>query len=416
MWQNFRGGAAVHFLELEGTSWESLVGRHAGAELSAKFLSEFMLEPVVEVDGTKKQIVSGASAGAKGALFRASLLYLSSHGWLGGFARGDENPGYPAALPRPAAGIADDPREPYIPINAYFVVGKFDAGGRAFSGPEWIILAQCSTLNETTWAMWARVMARSAPQVRGILGYEEASPAAVASISIATSFVTHLKNEKTFYEAWRAANTGQNWAALVHEHAMGDTLDGWAARKALGGRDLSSYLGSTSRAPKQVKVVDLPPPYRARVFHHFSAAYGGSTSEITPDVLDSADAGLFDGSEYRVEITHLTGGKIRQVTVQWIHIRDTFGQFDLDAIFSSYSAVGAGASVSTEDPKVLVADFATPASQVEITFTARDAKGLRASGLEGHHAYLWPRIHATGDGLANQQYDAKTRGLVYYGV
>ncbi|WP_437658527.1 hypothetical protein [Sorangium sp. So ce1182] len=416
MWQNFRGGAVVNFPELKGTNSEKLTGRHAGAELSAKFLSEFMLDPVVEVDGAKKQIASGAAAGAKGTLFRASLLYMSSHGWLGGFARGDMNPEHPAALPHPTAGITDDPREAYLPISAYFVAGKFDAAGRAFSGPEWIILAQCSTLNNTTWAMWARVMARSAPQVRGILGYEEASPAAVASISIATSFFTHLKSKKTFYEAWKAANAGQNWAALVHEDAMDDTLEGWAARKPLGKKDLSSYLGSASRAPKQVKVVDPPPPYRVRVFHTLSAAYGGGTFEIRPDVLDSTDAGLFDESEYRVEITHLSGGKISQVKVQWIHIRETFHQFNLKAIFSSFSALGAGASVSTKNPKVLVADLATPASKVEVTFTARDTKGLHASGLEGHHSYLWPRVHVTGDGLADQQHDAKARGLVYYGV
>ncbi|KYG07630.1 hypothetical protein BE21_28375 [Sorangium cellulosum] len=414
MWQSFRGGAAVDFPEFKGTSYEKLVGRHAGAELSAKFLSEFMLDPVVEVDGARKQIVSGASAGAKGTLFRASLLYMSSHGWLGGFARGDMNPGHPGALPLPTAGIVDDPRQRYLPFNAYFVVGRFDVAGRAFRGPEWIVLAQCSTLNNTTWAMWARVMARSAPQVRGILGYEEASPAAVSSIPIATSFFTHLKSKKTFYEAWKAANTGQNWAALVHEDAMGDTLDGWAARKALGGKDLSSYLGSASRAAKQVKIVDPPPPYRVRVFHKLSAAKGGSTFEITPDVLDRMRAWLLDESEYRVEITHLAGGKISQVKVQWIHIRDTFKQFDLKTIFSSHSALGA--SVSTKNPKVLVADLAVPATTVEVIFTAKDKNGLGASGLAPDHSYLWPRVHATGDGLADQQYDVKARGLAYNGV
>ncbi|AGP33699.1 hypothetical protein SCE1572_03815 [Sorangium cellulosum So0157-2] len=36
----------------------------------------------------------------------------------------------------------------------------------------------------------------------------------------------------------------------------------------------------------------------------------------------------------------MAGGKISQVKVQWIDIRDTFTQFDLKAISSSYSALG----------------------------------------------------------------------------
>src|SRR3712207_7738123 len=41
-----------------------------------------------------------------------------------------------------------------LPIYPYFAIGKLDANGKAFSGPEWIVLAQCSTANVNTWAMW----------------------------------------------------------------------------------------------------------------------------------------------------------------------------------------------------------------------------------------------------------------------
>lgn len=411
MWQNFGGGAPIPFPHLGG-SRATLLGRHAAAELGAGFIASFMVNPVIEIDGAKKHIASDA-ASTKGTLFRASLLYLSSHGWLGGFAKGDQLQPHPGALPASAPGVADDPTKEYVPAAAYFVIGKLDVGGRVFAGPEWIILAQCSTLNNTTWAAWARVMARSSPQVRGVLGYEEASPAAVASISIADSFFTNLKAKMTFYEAWKAANKGQNWAAIVHRDAMGDTLAGWAMKPALSGKALSDHLASASKASTQVKVADPPPPYGVKVFHQRKAV----KREISPDVLDTAAAFLLPNDDYTVEITPLAGTDISQVTIQWIHIRDTFTQFDLTKLFSGFSTTGSGVTLSRKKPKILVADYATAQSaKVEITFTAQDAAGLNASGLEAHHSYLWPRIHVTGTGLADVQFDVKARGIGYYGA
>ncbi|WP_437571091.1 hypothetical protein [Sorangium sp. So ce542] len=410
MWQGFRGGTPVAF-PLTGGRRVQLLGRHAAAELSAKFIASFMVNPAIEVDGPKRHIASDATS-TKGTLFRASLLYLSSHGWLGGFAKGDELQPYPAASPASAPGVTDDPRSAYVPMAAYFVIGKIDASGKGFSGPEWIVLAQCSTLNNTTWAPWARVMARSGPQVRGILGYEEASPAAVASISIADSFFNNLKAKMPFYEAWKAANRGQNWAAIVHKDAMGDTLAGWAKRPPLSGNALSDYLGSASRAPAQVKIDDPPPPYGVRVFHRS----GSSGAEITPDVLDSYTAFLIADDEYRIVISPPSGGDITRVKVQWIHIRDTFQQFGLDRLFAQIVASGSGVTVSRKDPKVVVADYAAAQTgAVEITFTATTEERLRASGLAAHHSYLWPRIHLTGKGMADVRLDMKTRGIGYYG-
>ena len=409
MWQNYARGLPVLF-PLLPESRSILLGRHAAAEVGAGFVSAFMVNPVVEIDEKKRHIASTA-ASTTGTLFRASLLYLSSHGWLGGFAKGDQLQPFPGALPAPIAGIADDPRKEYVPVSAYFVIGKLDVGGKAFAGPEWIILAQCSTLNNTTWAMWARVMARSSPQVRGVLGYEEASPDANASIAIADAFFNNLKAKMTFYDAWKAANPGQNWAAVVHKDAMADTLPAWASKKALTGTALSDYLGSASRAPRQVKVVDPPPPYGVRVF----LVASGKRLEITPDVLDSI-AMLLPDLDYVVELTPPAGGDFTQVKVQWIHIRDTFTQFDLDKIFVGFAATGAGVKVSRKNPKIVIVDYPTPRkTAVELTFTAQDAEGLGKSGLAAHHSYLWPRIHATGAGLADVQLDVKTRGIGYYG-
>lgn len=267
MWQNYGGASGVRFPALAGGTGTTLFGRHAAAEESAGFMSSFFIDPVIQIDGATKQIVSGESAAAKGTLFRASMLYVSSHGWLGGFSRGNQLPALPTALPKPPTGATDDPTMEYIPMAPYFAVGRLDAGGKSFQGPEWIILAQCSTVNVNTWAMWARVLGRSSPQVRGILGYEEASPDANAAIAIADSFFRNLKKKQTFYEAWTAANPGQNWAIIVHKDAMNDTLAGWTSRPALTGTSISDYLGSASKARVQVKIDDPPLPYAIRIFH-----------------------------------------------------------------------------------------------------------------------------------------------------
>lgn len=410
MWQNYGGGKPMSFANI-GSDRAQLLGRHAAAERAAGFISSFMVDPVVEIDGARRHIASGTSS-TRGTLFRASLLYLSSHGWLGGFAKGDPLAEHPDALPAAQPGVAYDPRWGYLPFTAYFVIGKLDVQGKAFAGPEWIILAQCSTLSNTTWAAWARVMARSNPQVRGVLGYEEASPAHVPSITIANSFFANLRAKMSFYDAWKAANKGQNWAALVHRDAMGDTLPGWSVRPALAGKEIVDYLGSASRAMKPVPIVDPLPPFGVRVFHE----NGVSRLEVTPDTLDTETADLLPNEAYTIEVTPPPGGDITQVTVQWIHIRDTFKQFDLDRIFADFRATGSGLKLSLEPPTVLVADYATPqTTKVKLRFIAASAEKLQVSGLEAHHSYLWPRIHLTGTNMPKTRFDVKSRGIGYYG-
>lgn len=412
IWQNHGGASGISFPEFSGTPRATLFGRHAAAEESARFMSSFFIDPVVQVDGTTKQIVSGESATATGTLFRASMLYVSSHGWLGGFSRGDELPALPTALPRPPAGASDDPTEKYVPIHPYFAIGRLDAEGKRFQGPEWIVLAQCSTANVNTWAMWARVMARSSPQVRGILGYEEASPDANASIAIAGSFFENLKNKKTFYDAWTAANPGQNWAAIVHKDAMSDTLAAWASRPALTGASISHYLAASSKAKTQVQVDEPPLPYSIQIFRESDSF----TWEITPATLDGPNALLRSTDDYRVELEIPGGGKtISRVKIEWIHIRDTFKQVIRSKVFPKIAEADPSATVDASDAKVVVVDYPTPVTRAKITFTAGSDAQLSASGLEAHHSYIWPRIKVTGTGLTEEKVDMKTRGVNYFG-
>ena len=56
MWQNYGGPTGVAFPEFAGTDRATLLGRHAGAEESARFMSSFLIDPVIEVNGKIKQL------------------------------------------------------------------------------------------------------------------------------------------------------------------------------------------------------------------------------------------------------------------------------------------------------------------------------------------------------------------------
>ncbi len=154
-----------------------------------------------------------------------------------------------------------------------------------------------------------------------------------------------------------------------------------------------------------------PPPHGARVF----LVSRGTRHEITPDVLDSV-AMLLPDLDYVAELTPPPGGDLIRVKLQWIHIRDTATQLNLDKVFNAFAASGAGVTLGRKNPEILVADHAKPRkTAIELTLTAQDAAGLARSGLEAHHSYLWPRIHMTGTGITDVQFDVKTRGIGYYG-
>lgn len=431
MWREYKdpsGSPVVRFRDPGAGEDFRLVGRHAAAELSARAVTPIMLQPAVEIIGTRRQIASDYAPDGQNPVYRASLLYISSHGWLGGFSMGnairdwnDARPVPPVYAPADDGGtvpVGDDPRNMFWPQRKYFVIGQMDALGQAFFGPEWIILAQCSTVNDATHAMWARVLARSFPQVRGVLGYEEASPAAYASISIADTFVDRLQRGETFFEAWKAANHGQNWAAIIHKDALGDTLSNFAKRPPLRGQTTQSYLGGASRAPKLAPVSDPPAPFFVRVFNE-TAADPGARGEVTPATLDHPTAELAAGTRYRVVI-ELPGGVISQIKFQWIHIRDTFKQFALASLFKNIYVDGRpDARLDLSDPKTVKLTLAPTDSAVSICFEAQDHQKLDTSGLEAAHSYIWPRVYLSGTfagstrPASDVKYDFKDRGLLY---
>jgi hypothetical protein len=380
-------------------------GRHTAAEESAEAMEAFILQPSVQVDEVGVgSILAGKSLHANATVFRASFLYLSSHGWLGGFMKGNELDAYPAAKPDQAKGK-------YVPFHSYFQIGRVDSSGEAFRGPTWIVLAQCSTVNTATWAMWARVMARSSPPVRGILGYEESSPEAGAASGIAHSFFAALRAKKDFLSAWRSANAGQLWAALVHKEAHKDTLVSFPTA-SLPPSTLADYIGYVPSIPKGQVIEDPAPPFKVQLFRvRHKGLADESLVEVRPDTLDEGQSMLEGGGWYVVRLS--ATNPFSEASIRWVHIRVTYReQFAPARLFTGASTPAAGVTVDLKGPQAITAKMQKAVTSLEITLQAQTAAKLQSAGLEAHHSYLWIAA-ATKSPL--QSHDFKTIGLLYMG-
>jgi hypothetical protein len=403
-----------------GTVWEvppkgvmpvrRTYGRDTALEQSAKMIQDFLLAPAVRIDRDGSAALLGnRELRADDRVFRASLLYVSSHGWLGGFMRGEEPNHWPQAEPEQA-------REGQMPYHKYFVVGEVDKKGLAFSGPSWIVLGQCSTLNSATWAMWARVMARSDPPVRGILGYEESSPEARASIGIAVSFFRELRSGKSFLEAWQIANAGQHWAAIVHADALRDKLDPFPTGR-LRASALDDYFGYLPSKGDSKRVEDPPPKFRTELFR--IKDYGlttESTTEVTPDTLDQGQATL-QGDIHPYYVLRFSADRpFIRAAVRFVHIRLTYKrQFRVSQLFTEVTSRTPGARIDSSDGSRIAIVLASPGTSAEILVKATSWEALRTAGLDPSHSYLWPDAYLTVANGEDLRHQFLTIGLSFTG-
>ena len=379
-------------------------GRHTAAEQSAAAMEEFILKPSVQVDSGFGSILSGNTLKEGATAFRASLLYVSSHGWLGGFMKGNQLDEFPEAQPAEA-------RASYVPFHTYFQIGRVDVSGRAFEGPVWIILAQCSTINTATWAMWARVMARSSPPVRGILGYEESSPEASAAVGIADAFFASLRLKKDFLSAWRSANAGQHWAAIVHKDAHKDTLVSFPEH-SLPASTMGEYVGYVPAAPKGQAVADPPTPFKLQLFRvRHKGAADESMVEVRPDTLDESQANLSADGNYVVRIS--ASAPFSEASIRWVHIRTSFAQqFKPAQLFAGVASSTPGVAVDLKGSQTITAKAKSPVSSLDLALVAQTRAKLASAGLEAHHSYLWLAASIQSPAAAH---DFKTIGLLYFG-
>ncbi|WP_394835905.1 hypothetical protein LVJ94_03220 [Pendulispora rubella] len=347
-------------------------------------------------------------------VFAADLLYVSSHGWLGGFAGGFLIEEWPDAKPALA-------RRRYDP-SKYYAVGELAHRNEGFAGPKWIILAQCSTLNSATWPLWARVLANSNPHVRGILGYEEASPFPTGAAFIAEKFFANLDNKETFLEAWKNANSGQHWAAVVHKDALGDRLDQWRNFAELADVSttdtVSNYRGFLSSVSRVENIVEPLLKFKLTLK---SSLDGKTFNQITSANLQSSQIAAYGaGRTYRMKIHDPPPGEvIVKVIVTWIHIRPTHGfKPTIDQLFADTKAPGTDAVATIIPGKQTLDILPLGAHQTEITLDLVAPNTITHPKIEAHHSYFWPRIelvtNATPPGKPHK-FDFKTTGLVYWG-
>jgi hypothetical protein len=348
----------------------------------------------------------------------AELLQVSSHGWLGGFMRGEA----PAAM-----ATGNPPDDDWSVHPPYFAVGSAASRGDGFHGPKWIVLAQCSTANDATWSLWAQVLAASSPGVRGIIAYEFSAPEASVAADLARTFIQNAQTQ-TILDAWWHTNaaSGLNWAAIVHKNALGDKLADWRSFGALGdlstSATVSNYLGFISdpshpgAKPAGQPIFIVPEPFALKIFHQDGATW----REILPSNLDTPTAYFDTKNLYRVQVNAPPGKKIASVQITWVHIRVslTRQQFTVAQLFDVTAPAGVTATVTgSGKPNTLVLKPAAPAASVTVDLKAKDLEALekQGTGMHAHHSYFWPRCQVVLDGNPSLTHEFRTRGLIYLG-
>lgn len=432
MWQKYAGELPSEQPEgrFESDIAPGLVtyGRASAAEKSAIYMKELLLNPsfeVVEENGALVRRLATAEVVSDdrehGTAFSADLLIVSSHGWLGGWMKGNMVGAWKEAEPESA-------REEFIPFSPYFLVGEAAMENVRFTGPRWIILAQCSTLNMATWPLWARVLFLSDPPVRGILAYEESSPSAEGSIPIARNFIKYCKT-MTVLDAWKKANKRIKWAALVHKNAVDDRLGEW--REFVDPEDTttddttSNYRGYLSGLKDGVDVFDKQPPFELVLssIKPRTASPRDADSEwldITPDKLCLGRAYVIAERYGRVIVYAPTGRPIVSARIRLVHIRRTYRkQCPVSSIFQTLEPRDADVDRVRVafDPKdkysIEVESLVGPVDSLTFHFRAATERVLGRSVLEMHHSYLWLAVAVTlADGTTLEN-DFTTTGLSF---
>lgn len=188
-------------------------GADAAANLSdmnaaCQFMQTFILNPRVDA-GTS----SLTDTGTKGIV--ASVVFISSHGYSYGDMPGD--------VAFTLSGV-----------ERIFLLAQTAANSGQFSGVDWLLLSNCSTLDAIALPDWVTLMSGPTP-LRGIVGFKSTCPGPEDSVDIFNKFISELAKGKTIVQAWEAgvrSKIGKDvWVVLCHDAAKGDTIADWNAGK-----------------------------------------------------------------------------------------------------------------------------------------------------------------------------------------
>jgi hypothetical protein len=355
---------------------------------------------------------------------KASLVYVSSHGWLGGFMSGNGMMSNPTVQPEAARGE-------YYSMRRWFLVGRESTMN--FQGPLWVVLGQCSTLNSATWAHWAKMMAGGSPVVRGILGYEEVAPGPYRAAYIAQKFFKELEAGKNFLAAWKSANVtsgsgSEPWAAIVHVEALEDKMQDFRAFPALTAHaptDLSSpasYRGFLRSIPDGEEIRDVAPPFDFTLWNLPRATEpDGPRKAVTPDHLAGWRAQLQPGQSWDMVIAPSPDqpDHIVSAVVEMIHIRPTYtNQIPIAALFdvivasTSPAAPDDAIRQTTAHNKLTVT--CPQATQVLTIHMGISATRIvyTVPHLESGHSYVWWRVTLVTANGATLHHDFRMQGLL----
>jgi hypothetical protein len=116
-----------------------------------------------------------------------------------------------------------------------------------------------------------------------------------------------------------------------------------------------------------------------------------------------------------VTITAPPGERIVRIDLTWIHIRPSHPQqVPMGRIFPRSEVRGARANLGVSPGAPATLTLAATSPDLDSVTVKLVTGALKDSGLEAHHAYLWPRVHLTTN-AGERSYDFCTRGLSYYG-
>lgn len=406
-------------------------GRHTAVWHSIKMVKSLLLHPATRriqlEDGTQADSLLEYGANPLFARRTASFVQFSSHGWLSGMMSGEAMSSWSGASPAPA-------RDPFF--RYWLTLGKIQH--LTFRGPLWVVLAQCSTVNSSCWAMWARMMAGSAPVVRGILGYEEASPDAYIARGIANTFMEQLAAGKTFLDAWKVANrhggpSALPWAAVVHRDAVDDKMKDFRAFTALTARppsDLASpasYRGYLRSIPDGEDVYDRPPPFTLALWFEPPSQAGQPAPPRMPvnaQTLGDYESRLFKDGRWQIVVcrtVEVAGAPVPKreailsLKITMIHIRPSYSSHaPFSPLFDvAVDALSAGGRTSVT-PKLAanVLSVTAPDATTMLEVNLRcDREPTSVPPLECDHSYLWWRVSLTTES-GTYDHDFRTQGLL----
>jgi hypothetical protein len=358
----------------------------ADIDAACNFMHTFILSP--GADKAKSELNDTGSGVV------ADIVYLSSHGLFTGdmFGTGSF-------------------------LTNLFEPSKIANSGGQFSGPSWLILSNCSTLDPSTHGDWLKLMTGSNP-LRGIVGFQHACPLEGGSVDFVGAFVRRLALGKTFLQAWNQAVTtivsGDNWIVVCHENAKDDTIADWNANKlkAIPATSKVLMFDKSNLAGKQVVIPSDP----------FEAFWSKGGTRITAVNKGDLANRLQAGDTVVVTIrpptpapatpppppATFTSGNVIAITL--VYIRTDYPQnIDVTKMFSVVGQTGASAPTTADlnpsspggDDSWKLVVTGTP-TEVTLTLRCTDLSMLHDSGMP-----LWLRVD-----IGTQKHDFIRNGSI----